>query len=74
MSSLLTVKQVAKLLATKPSTIYAWSEQDQIPCYKLNGSLRFREDELWDWIALCKKNCNPVKIKAGRRPKKGEIG
>jgi len=72
MSSLLTVKQVAELLATKPSTIYAWSEQKQIPCYKLNGSLRFWEQELWDWIAACKKGSELVTIKEGRRPRKGE--
>lgn len=71
MASLLTVKQVAGLLATKPSTIYAWSEQGQIPCYKLNGSLRFREEEIWLWIGDCKKGGNPVKIEVGRRPRKG---
>jgi len=71
MASLLTVKQVADLLATKPSTIYAWSEQDQIPCYKLNGSLRFMEAEVWSWVGGCRRGNNPVKLEAGRRPRKG---
>ena len=53
MKNLLTVKGVARILKVKPSTIYQWAEQKQIPCIKLNGSLRFDYSKVLEWI---KKN------------------
>lgn len=52
---LLTVKDVAPLLGAKGSTIYQWAELGQIPCIKLNGSLRFDIDDISEWIQSCKK-------------------
>jgi excisionase family DNA binding protein len=69
---LLTVKEVAEILKAKSSTVYSWAEQGIIPCFKLNGLLRFSEDDIFTWIKNCKKN--PVErynISAGRRLRKG---
>ncbi len=52
---LLTVKDVSEILRTKPKTIYQWAELGQIPCIKLNGSLRFDPDDIYKWINQCKK-------------------
>mgnify|MGYP001194378906 CR=1 FL=1 len=50
------VKEISELLGIKPSTIYQWAELGQIPCYKLNGSLRFNMEEIMNWIKSCKKD------------------
>lgn len=51
---ILTVKDVSELLKIKSSTVYAWAEQRKIPCYKLNGSLRFHEEDIMAWMKACK--------------------
>ncbi len=50
-----TVKEVAKALRVEPTTIYAWAEQRKIPSYKMNGSLRFSEEDIKAWLAACKQ-------------------
>lgn len=67
----LTVKGVAALLNVKISTIYAWAEQSKIPCYKLNGALRFREEDILAWLKTCKLTAKEYNYPAGRRPRKG---
>jgi excisionase family DNA binding protein len=52
--NILTVKDVATLLKIKPSTVYAWAEQRVIPSYKMNGSLRFSEEDIRNWLVSCK--------------------
>ncbi|MEJ2315022.1 MAG: helix-turn-helix domain-containing protein [Nitrospirota bacterium] len=69
---ILTVKDIAKLLRASPSTIYSWAEQGLIPCLKVNGLLRFSEDDVISWLKNSQKQ--PVEgynILAGRRPRKG---
>jgi excisionase family DNA binding protein len=69
---LLTVNDVASILKARPSTIYSWAEQGIIPCFKLNGLLRFSEEEVMAWIVDCqKKPVEEYNIFAGRRPRKG---
>lgn len=41
---------MAQLLSVKPSTVYKWVHEGRIPHYKLGKSVRFREDEVWDWV------------------------
>ena len=46
-NKLLTVAEVAEMLAVKPSTIYQWSYERRLPCIKLRGrALRFRLSEI----------------------------
>ncbi len=52
---LLDVKEISQILNVKPSTIYQWAELGQIPCFKLNGCLRFDIDDITVWIKSCKK-------------------
>lgn len=69
---LLTVNDVASILKARPSTIYSWAEQGIIPCFKLNGLLRFSEEEVMAWIVDCqKKPAEEYNNFAGRRPRKG---
>lgn len=43
---IVTVKELAEFLKVKPSTIYQWAEQGRLPCFKLNGALRFDKTEV----------------------------
>ena len=52
---ILTVNQVSDLLQAKPSTIYSWAEQGLIPSLKINGLLRFDEDEVHEWLRACER-------------------
>jgi predicted DNA-binding transcriptional regulator AlpA len=49
------VKEVSEILTVKPSTLYQWAELGQIPCFKLNGCLRFDMEDIINWIKSCKK-------------------
>lgn len=52
---ILTVKDVSNLLKIKISTVYAWAEQGKIPCHKMNGTLRFIEQDIIAWMDSCKQ-------------------
>lgn len=55
----LTVTDICELLNAKPSTIYQWAELGQIPCFKINGLLRFEEKEILEWIKSYKRETRP---------------
>jgi predicted DNA-binding transcriptional regulator AlpA len=61
---LITVNDVAKMLAVKPETLYQWAEMRQIPHLKINGCLRFDIRYIEPWIGGCKNEAvsgyNPV--------------
>jgi len=50
MEKLLTPESVCEMLGIRPSTLYAWTSRNQIPHYKVNGCLRFREKEIEQWL------------------------
>lgn len=56
---LLTVKEVATRLQVKDKTVYAWAAQGKIPSLKLNGLLRFRQDEIDRWLESCRVEHRP---------------
>ena len=66
---LLTIKEVATRLQIKPSTLYAWAAQGRMPCFKFHGLVRFRREDLEQWIESCR---TPSAVKAAqpvqRRP------
>lgn len=47
---LLTIKEVAMRLQIKPSTLYAWAAQGRIPCLRIHGLVRFRQEEIDHWV------------------------
>jgi excisionase family DNA binding protein len=47
---LVDTRELCGLLSVKPSTIYKWVHEGRIPHYKLGKCVRFREDEVWDWV------------------------
>jgi excisionase family DNA binding protein len=51
---LVTVKVVAEYLAVSTKTIYQWAELRHIPSYKLMGCLRFKLEEVLQYVETCK--------------------
>jgi len=47
---LVDIKVVAKLLNVRPKTLYDWCYKKLIPSYKINGLLRFDEEEIMKWL------------------------
>ena len=48
---LLTVREVAKYLKQKESTVYAWAQEGKIPAIKIGRTWRFRQVDLNAWLA-----------------------
>ena len=66
---LLTVQELAQLLHIKAATLYAWAAQGKIPSLKLHGLLRFRQDEINQWLESCRVTSRPaVSVPKKRRP------
>jgi excisionase family DNA binding protein len=53
---LIDIQALSALLSVKPKTIYDWVNRRCIPCYKLNGLLRFDEDEISQWLRSKKQS------------------
>ena len=50
MPILWTVKDLVQQLQLKPSTVYACTAQGKIPSLKIHGLLRFRPEEIAQWV------------------------
>lgn len=53
---LLTIKDVATSLQIKQATLYAWAAQGRIPCIKIHGLVRFRKEEIDQWVEGFRKS------------------
>lgn len=51
MDRLLTIVETAEFLRVKKATLYTWVYRRQIPSLKINGTLRFRAEDLQEWLA-----------------------
>ena len=71
---LLTVKDISTLLNIKEKTIYQWTSMNQIPFMKINGCLRFDQDEINEWLKNARQeSVSSYNNGAGRRPLKGGL-
>jgi len=50
MNKLLTVQEVADLLAIKKTTVYQLKAKKQIPFIQIGGSIRFEQSQIEAWI------------------------
>jgi len=55
MEKLLTPKQLCELLQVGQSTVYLWTHTEFLPFYKLGKSVRFEENEIWEWVRQRKR-------------------
>lgn len=63
------IHQLANYLNVKPATLYAWAAHGKIPSLKLHGLLRFRQDEIDQWLESCRVASRPaVSVPKKRRP------
>jgi len=44
------VQRLSAYLNIKSCTLYAWAAQGRIPCLKIHGLVRFRKDEIDQWL------------------------
>ena len=51
----LTVSDLAQYLRIKPATIYAMVESRKIPHYKIGRLIRFKKDEIDQWLEMQKR-------------------
>lgn len=50
MRTLMTVDELTEQLGVKKSTIYQWIHLKFVPHVKLGSCVRFREEEILDWL------------------------
>ena len=55
MEKLLTIQQLSELIQVRPKTIYQWTRIGSIPFYKFPKGIRFRENQVFQWLEK-KKN------------------
>lgn len=55
----LTIREVSGWLGIKVPTLYGWAADGKIPCFRLNGLLRFCREDLLEWLASCKQEGRP---------------
>jgi excisionase family DNA binding protein len=66
--TLLTVKDMATRLQVTDKTVYAWVSQGKIPCMKVNGIIRFDEQEMDRWFQQCHVRVGPPRAGHKDRP------
>jgi excisionase family DNA binding protein len=66
MPILWTVKDLVQQLQLKPSTVYAWAAQGKIPSLKIHGLLRFRPEEIAQWVESFHHR-RPDSVRSGSR-------
>jgi excisionase family DNA binding protein len=47
---LLTAKELARLLAVSPKTLYSYVSRNLIPYYKIESNVRFRGRDIAEWL------------------------
>ena len=52
MIKLLTAKEISEMLSVRERTVYGWAHMDFIPHYKLGKCIRFREEDVVNWLEL----------------------
>ena len=60
----MTIKELAKYLRVKQTTVYNWVSNDRVPASKVVGQWRFKRSEIEQWIEKGNNNKNKVKSKA----------
>jgi excisionase family DNA binding protein len=47
---LLSVRDAAEILGVSRNIVYVWARESRVPCFKLNGVLRFKRADLEAWM------------------------
>jgi excisionase family DNA binding protein len=66
---LLTAREVGIRLGVSTETVLRWVRQGKLPAFQLGRAIRFREDEIEQWLAeRATSERGDVTHPAGRRP------
>lgn len=68
MTGLYTVKDLAKILAVKPLTIYRMVERGQLPAVKIGKSIRFKPEDINAYLETVR--INPESMKGGNQERR----
>ncbi len=67
----LTVKELSEIFKFKKSTVYLWVERGVIPHYKIGRLVRFKSEEVEEWLANF-KNTSSTPHKGAHRHVSGK--
>lgn len=56
MNKFLDINELSELLSISKGTLYSWIHEGYIPHYKINRLVRFKEDEIMEWLEKKKYN------------------
>ena len=70
---LLTVSDVAVYLNIKQKTIYAKVSAGEIPHYKIGALIRFRLNEIDEWLSDCRKKNQPEEAQQKSKHKRRKL-
>jgi excisionase family DNA binding protein len=69
---LLTAKELARMLAISPKTIYSYVERNMIPYYRIEANIRFRASDIASWL---RDHASPrVDLLPSTRAASGRVG
>lgn len=68
MTGLYTVKDLAKILAVKPLTIYRMIERGQLPAVKIGKTIRFKPEDIDAYLETVR--INPESMKSGNHERR----
>ncbi len=68
MESMMTARQVAKLLGVHENWVYDQAAAGELPSYKLGGTRRFDPEELRRWIAEHREAEREQPVRRERQP------
>jgi excisionase family DNA binding protein len=73
--ALLTVRDVAAWLRVHPKTVYAWAARQAIPTVKIQGTLRFRREDLLSFMkaAVIRQTDAPSPVKRPRPSRQADV-
>lgn len=70
---LIGVKDLCEFLNVKKSTVYVWANNGILPCYRLNGLLRFDLGEIVEWVKGSKVAVPNMRTLPQKAPENQEI-
>ncbi len=67
------IKKLSEHLNIKLSTLYAWVAEGKIPHFKIHGLIRFKPEEIEQWLQSCHKTGQPRPSEPIRRGNGADI-
>ena len=66
-SKFFSIKELSSYIGIKPKTIYSWLGKSVIPHYRIQGLIRFKVQEIDNWLKSCHKREDDLISKKNNR-------